>query len=113
MIYLASPYSNPDHTVREARYCATRDYVFQLAFAEKRFIFSPIVYAHRAALELDMPTNAAAWSLMNEQAQREATELWILPLEGWEESIGVQAEMKFAQSIGQPVTIMFGTRGAV
>jgi len=63
---------------------------------------SPISYSHQFAhiggcdfeawRELDL-------SLLG----RWATELWVLMLPGWEDSVGLTAEIEFAESAGIPV----------
>jgi len=103
MIYLAAPYSDPDHTIREDRYRTMRNLVFRLTFSQHIYLFSPIVYAHRAALELDLPTDAESWKSMNTYYQRMASELWVLPLPGWKQSKGVKGEIALAKLIRQPI----------
>lgn len=104
MIYLASPYSDPDPEVVELRYRLVRDLAMRLLLREETFVFSPIMYCHRAAMEIpDTPTDALAWIKMNTYFQRQSTELWLLTLEGWKESKGVEEELKFAKLIRQNI----------
>jgi hypothetical protein len=96
MKYLASPYSHPDESVRQARY--------ELAMAatvwltrQRIWTYSPIVSWHEAAQLHALPTDAAFWLDANSDAQlacRDGTIVLCLP--GWKESKGVTGEISFA-----------------
>lgn len=103
MIYLASPYSHPEPTVRQARYEAALAYS-NFAFATGRLIFSPIVYGHPFAEAFDTPTTHDHWAGFNEEILRMCSLLTVLKLPGWHESVGVNAEMELAWAINVPVT---------
>jgi hypothetical protein len=97
MIYLASPYSGTpeqmEHRYRLAlAYTATQ---LRLGVA----IFSPIVYGHQLAKEVG--TFAAAWKALNEAMILHSKELWVLEIEGWQESSGVQQEISLFQFLHQ------------
>jgi Domain of unknown function (DUF1937) len=102
MIYLASPYSSPDFSVQEARFEAT-EYFTAYWLKLGAPIFSPIVYCHRMALIHKMPTDFAFWREFNLKMLNRATDLWVLKLDGWQVSAGVQAEIKAAMSRNLPV----------
>lgn len=103
MIYLASPYSDPSPIVREHRFEVAQYFT---AYWLKRgtIVFSPIVYCHDLAIAHSLPTDFAFWQNFNEKMLNRATELWVLRLPGWENSIGVNSEILRASALALPVT---------
>lgn len=104
MIYVGSPYTHPDPAVREARYQQT------LAFTAHHMlrglpIFSPIVHCHPLALAFRMPGDFHFWRDYCLALLSRATELWVLQLPGWEHSVGLTAEVDFANENMIPVSI--------
>ncbi len=101
MIYLASPYSDPDPLVRKARYEAACDRA-ALMLADGRLVYAPVVYGHALA-ERGLPGDWAFWEQHNHAMLSRSTSLLILTLPGWQESEGVRAEIAIARSLGLPV----------
>lgn len=95
MIYLASPYTHLDFTIMTQRFEATEAFVAR-AIARERPIFSPIVHCHALAQKFDMPPEFKFWKNYNLAMLKAASELWILKLEGWNKSEGVQGEIAYA-----------------
>ena len=97
MIYLASPYSHPDEQVRKDRFMAVASFVGD-ALRQGYLIFSPVVYGHALVQIVDLPTDALAWEAFNSQMLSNCREMWVLKLSGWEQSLGVQAEIADARN---------------
>lgn len=100
--YLASPYTDPDPQLRSARYeavCAAAAAMMREGF----LVFSPIAHSHPLAA-YDLPVEFDYW-------QRHclsfldywATELCVLTLSGWQDSVGVATEIDCALKLGLPV----------
>jgi hypothetical protein len=101
-IYLASPYSSPNLAVRDARF----DAVCREAAALMRggaMIYSPIAHTHPIAMRGDLPTHWEFWEGYDRVMIAAADALWVLMLDGWEDSRGVQAEIQLATELGKPV----------
>jgi hypothetical protein len=108
MIYLASPYSHPDPAVRQDRF----EKVCHAAAALIRrghVVFSPIAHSHGMA-RLGLPTDWSFWETQDRWFLSVCAELWVLTLDGWQESRGVQAEITIAQSLGKPLRLLSGRR---
>ena len=103
MIYLASPYSDPDPAVVLFRYQETRRYTAERIY-EGYAIFSPIVHCHELAMNYLLPTEFSFWQTYNQALLRQSLALWVLQLDGWENSLGVVNEIKFAQKYNIPVS---------
>lgn len=103
MIYLASPYSDPDPAVVLFRYLETRRYTAK-RIVEGVPLFSPIVHCHELAVNHDLPKDFAFWQTYNEAILRRALALAVLQLDGWENSKGVRGEIEFAQKYNIPVS---------
>jgi len=104
MIYLASPYSDPDPGLRNFRYhaaCATIAYLLR----EGRFAFSPIVHSHPLT-EYGLPGQWEFWETYDRWHLAHCRELWVLQLQGWERSLGVQREIEIARHFGKPIRLL-------
>lgn len=102
LIYLASPYSHPDAAVREARYQAVIEYAAKAARVGQ-CVISPIAHWHPIAVAHSLPTPAADWEYINTQLIRHCAAVWVLKLDGWAESVGVEAEIALAYRLFVPV----------
>jgi len=101
MIYLASPYSHPDPRVREHRFRAACQATASL-LRDGHVIFSPIVHSH-PLVAFGLPTVWSSWERIDRAYLERCDEVMVLMLDGWEASIGVQAEIGIARALGKPV----------
>lgn len=99
MIYVAAPYSSPLVGVQEQRLDKTIEFVLHLTLRGMT-AFSPVVYFHPAARSLNLPEDATTWHNHNMQFLRRADAVFVLRLTGWDQSKGVQVEMKLAKALG-------------
>ena len=104
MIYLASPYSHPDPLVREARYAAACRASVRL-LRSGQLVFSPIVHSHPLVAN-GLPSEWSYWKPLAKQYLARCSSLTVLALDGWRESIGVQAERELADELHIPVAFM-------
>ena len=102
MIYVASPYSDPDPLCREHRYQKVRDYTIEMIRAGA-VAFSPIMYLHKAAIDHDLPKDAAFWHKFNINMLRISDGVLVLCLYGWQQSTGVQSEISSAEHLNIPI----------
>lgn len=102
MIYVASPYSHPDHMVQVHRYLMAEEYVVA-AMKQKIVAYSPIVYCHPIAERHSLPGDAAYWKEFNNSIMRRCEGFHLLELIGWRESKGVQYELMMAQELSIPI----------
>jgi len=100
-IYLASPYSHKDKEMLQLRYEQVRSAVAFLFHLEVA-VFSPIVHCHDLTKQCDLPKDAKFWEFYTEAMLQGARELWLLLLDGWKESKGMQGERDIAIEIGIP-----------
>lgn len=102
MIYLASPYSRPDAFVREQRYLQAAKATVHLLH-KREWVYSPIVHCHTIAQLGDLPKDFDFWRDYNFAMLEKADKLLILRVEGWENSVGVKAEIAHASQLNKPV----------
>lgn len=109
MIFLASPYRDPEPHVRQWRYeqaclfCATH-LMFDL---QRRPLYSPIVHTHPLA-ELNPllhKKDTAYWMAQHRPMLEICDELWVLGLPGWRESEGVAGEIELVKGFGRAVLL--------
>jgi hypothetical protein len=93
-IYLASPYSDPSETVREARYREVMKAAATM-FNYKIAVYSPIVAWHEVAKHHTLPTDAASYVIQNDAFMEHCEEGWFLDIPGLFQSKGCMAERDF------------------
>ena len=104
MIYLASPYSHPEEEVRQRRFDAACRAAATL-IRQGRTVFSPI--AHSVAIcRYGVPLDWRFWQRHDRCYLEACDEVVVLMLDGWGESVGVQAEIAIARDLGKPVTFL-------
>lgn len=99
LAYLAVPYSHPEASVREERFKAANKMAGQLLNAGW-VVFSPISHTHPIALECSLPLGWEFWENFDKSFLSCSKYLFVLRLDGWEQSKGVQGEIKIAQNMG-------------
>lgn len=101
LVYVASPYSDPDWRVRESRYFAVSKYC-ATKLRQGIPVFSPIVYSHQFADSVG--TDFQSWEFLNTPMLRAASEMHILMLDGYSSSKGISAEIAMAEDLNIPYT---------
>ena len=102
LIYLASPYSNPDDIIRILNYQNISKVAAQL-ISEGYVVFSPISYGHHLLEFKDMPTDWGFWNNFCVTFLLKCDKLIVCKMRGWDKSIGVQAEIDIANKNSIPV----------
>ena len=103
MTYICSPYSHFDQRVREQRFEAVRAATLRL-IRRGQVAFSPIVFSHQFADEVG--TAFEPWEAFDLGMIGSASQVAVLMLPGWVESVGVQAELRHARRLGLPVVFL-------
>lgn len=101
MIYLASPYSSPSAVVRRCRYWEACRAAASL-IRSGHVVFSPIVHSH-PLVEHGLPLDWTWWERIDREFLVRCDEVIVLTLDGWEQSLGVAAEIRLAEELGKPV----------
>lgn len=102
MIYLASPYSARSKELEHHRFEVVQR-VAGLLILRGLPVFSPIVHCHEIAIQQDLPGTAEFWQKYNTEFVRRASELYVLVMPGWKESLGVQQEIELAKELFLPI----------
>lgn len=102
LIYLASPYSHADTSIRDQRFAIVCRAAARL-MSEGHLIFSPIAHTHPIAMAGSLPTGWDFWQKYDHAQLDTATEMWVLRLDGWDESKGVTGEIEYMRQCGKPV----------
>lgn len=98
-VYVALPYSHPEHEIREYRYKTAQHYLQHLA--EQGIVsMSPVVMCH-AIVGTNIPYQY--WVDLSIHMLKSCTELHVLMLPNWTESKGVTIEIEYAQQNGIPI----------
>ena len=105
-IYLASPYSDSSPLVRIIRHAQVEWAVYHILI-KGIVAYSPIVYFHPIAYKYDLDLDNSYWSQFNKTFIRACSELWVLMLDGWEDSAGIKEELEIAKDLGIPVRFVY------
>ena len=103
MIYLAIPYSHADPAVMDSR-AEIADYITARLTLAGYEVYSPISSWHHIAKEYELPTDYAYWKRLNDHILSICDRLWVIRLDGWEESKGVQDEIETAEKLSIEIT---------
>jgi hypothetical protein len=95
LVYLASPYSHPEPSVREERFQ-------EVCRAAAHLMFSPIAHTHPISLVGSLPGEWEYWKSYDEAVLSTCRSLVVLQLENWEQSKGIQGEVEIAGRIDLP-----------
>jgi hypothetical protein len=100
MIYLASPYTHKDPHVVEWRY---RENIYRTRGLMKVGVevFSPVVYFHEIA-KRNMPKEHEFWMQRCFAMLDLCTQMYVLPLIGWDISKGVALEIERCNETNKP-----------
>jgi hypothetical protein len=102
IIYVVSPYTHKDHTVVQHRFKKVTEYAAKLVH-DRNMAFSPITYGHILCQHQDMPTDFNFWEDFCLSFLLKADVVHVLKLDGYLDSVGVNAEIEFAIKHNIPV----------
>lgn len=103
MIYLVSPCSHEDESIRQAQAEAVSHVTAEL-MGRGLAVYSPIAYSHPLARRHCLPFGWGYWQKIHLNIIAVCDSLWVLKLDGWEESIDVQAVIEIAEAAGTHIT---------
>lgn len=106
MIYVAGPYYSPDPAVIQHRMERVYSFMAHLMKMELHCV-SPLLF-HEIVKEHELPNNFAYWDKYSFNLLKRCDKMIVLCLNGWKESKGVQAEIKFCEDNGIPVEYFAG-----
>jgi len=111
LVYLAIPYTHADPEVREQRFQTVNKVAGDL-INKGEYIYSPISHCHPISLVCDLPKEWEYWDGYCRACLSCCKKMYVLMLDGWKESTGVQAEIKIAEELGIEVEYIEGEEKA-
>lgn len=104
-LYLAGPYSHPEESVRHERFVKL-NVLSGLLMAQGNIVFSPISMTHPIATMCDLPLGFDFWEAQDRAFIEWCDALYVAMLPGWDESVGVEKEVRIAKEMGKPVDFL-------
>lgn len=101
-IYLACPYSHNSPKVRRERFKEVSKVAGTL-ISQGYIVFSPISMTHPIATHCSLPLAFPYWEQLDKEFIRWCDIVMICKLDGYKESTGVNAEIKYAKSINKKI----------
>jgi hypothetical protein len=105
LIYLGCPYSHPNPHVKTQRFEAVTKVASKM-MAKGEFVFSPISHTHPIAMVGNLPGGWEFWKAYDEIYLRMSRKMIVLMLDGWQESVGLTAEIELSKKLGIEVEYM-------
>jgi hypothetical protein len=105
-VYVAIPYSHKDPDIQKYRFDMANAFSAQL-MNEGMNVFSPVSMGHPIAIAHDLPENWEYWQGLCEAALSCTYKMYVLCIEGWEESTGVQAEIEICKRDGIRIAYVY------
>ena len=105
LVYLACPYSDGSALVEDQRFIAANRAAARL-MQFGVFVLSPISHSHPISRAGDLPIDWAYWEAYDRALLACCRKMVVLMLDGWKESVGVQAEIKIAEEMLMPIEYM-------
>lgn len=102
MIFISSPYTSNSPLTRQYRVERVTEFTTRMLL-QGLVAFSPIVYGEaikRRSSEIG--TDAKTWLFFNFDMLRRCEAMYVLCLEGWEQSEGVKLEINVCKTFGIP-----------
>lgn len=103
MIYLATPYTHKDQSVVQKRVDDTCE-AFSILSALGKIVLSPILLSHPVSVRYNIGSTWEVWKKVDLEYIKTCDELYVITLDGWKESVGVQAEIIAAKELGVKVS---------
>ena len=102
MVYLASPYSNPDPGVMHLNFIKIA--ILAADLNSKGIVaISPIVYGHTLLSFHEMPSDWEFWKNFCISILVKCEKMIVYKMDGWDKSRGVQEEIKIAEELSIPI----------
>lgn len=102
LVYLAQPYTHPIITVRHERYFQAKRVSANLRL-QGVLVYSPIAETHSQAEEFSLGKEFDYWSAYCLRMVKACDALIVLMLPGWISSVGLNAELQLARSLGKRI----------
>lgn len=104
LIYFASPYSHDDKVIRVQRYRQMTEVLVRVINEQDAVIpFSPIVYTHPIDYHVNRDFDWVEWDL---HYLDRCDAMIVVMLDGWTQSEGVQAEIKYCKDNDIPYALL-------
>ncbi len=105
LAYLAGPYSHDSGAIRHKRFIDLTNAAAYL-FKQGYFVFSPISSSHPMKEIGGLEGDWKYWAGFDTFMINLCDEMIIVELNGWRESVGVNAEIEIAKKLGKPIRYM-------
>lgn len=102
IVYLGCPYSHDDREIQKKRFEQVTLVAAKMV-ALGIHVFSPITQSHVMRSQFDLPGGWEYWEANDRAFLSVSDRLVVLKLDGWEKSVGLQAEIKMAESLRIPI----------
>ena len=97
-LYLASPYTDKSTAIMHERYLRVLEVTAHIQRAGIT-VYSPIIHNHEMAKRHKMPRDSEFWEKHNYAMLRVAAAMGILELPGWQDSVGIGKELRYAREL--------------
>lgn len=102
LVYIAAPYAHESELVMQVRYEIINRVCTKIILDQRCSIFSPISHGHMINLKVSKEDSGfdkrGYWMDMDFKILRNCSNMFVLMMEGWEQSKGILEEIKFCKA---------------
>lgn len=102
IIYLACPYTHKEKSIRSAR-STVATIISACLIKNKIYNISPLTLQIPLEDNFNFPHTWDYWKRFDELLISRSDEVWVITIEGWEESVGVQEEIEMAKEFSKKI----------
>lgn len=102
--YLATPYSR--YPAGKAAACEAACKVAARLFGAGILVFAPIPHTHEIAVKGGLDGGFGQWEELDVAMMSAAAGVIVVKMVGWQDSDGIQREIKWCQANGKPIIFM-------
>lgn len=102
LIFISSPYTHESKDVINKRVEQVTRFCGKMML-KGYTVISPITYGHAILEYTDMGGDWETWNKFCESLISKCDEMWVLKLDGWEESVGIQGEIVLCEIYNIPI----------
>lgn len=102
-IYIASPYSHSDSSIMAKRFREITKIAAKLFIRYDCVFLLPITQGHLLSKIGNIESDFKRWKAQSLGMLAACQEIWVIKMDGWKQSKGVNAEIRFARKFGIPI----------
>jgi hypothetical protein len=103
VVYLAGPFSSDLKVIEKHREVLHDYYTYLIYDRYNQPVFGPITQSGRLSKKFGLSGKYDYWKAQDRAMVKKCDAVWVMAIDGWEDSIGVEDELALAKELGKQV----------